>query len=702
MIYRHTLCTLLLCLFTPTVAMAQTSFPMLGGTLPIGVERGKASTITLYGGGNGGANLNGTYKVLVEGKGVTAEVVPPAKGFPAPDAKTPWTLPHIGEVKMNVTVAPDAQLGARQIRIATRRAGISTLAQIIVCDEPQSVEAEPNNIQAKAQNISIPSNVNGRIQDGEDVDFYKFKAEAGQELTFAVQCARLEDLIHDLQAHADPLITLYDSTGRELARNDDYYRADPLLNYKFEKAGEYAIQIRDVSYQGNPFWMYHLTITNRPYVTGVVPCAVKAGQSQEIALSGFQLGGATKVKLEVPADLPNGVWNTQFKLPNGTTNVVALMVTRVNQTAVAPPPAGNRPITASAPAPRSLTMPGGVSSWLNQEGVIDRYAFHGKKGEAWAFEVTARRLDSSMDSEIKIRDAKGNVYAENDDALGKDSRLEWSVPNEGDYTVEVRDLTSKSGNTYFYNLTATRLEQDFTLRSDTDRSMLAPGNRTSWYVLLERKHGFGGEVKVEVKGLPNGVSVTPLTIPANMAVGTLIFSAAPNTQIDASSVEVVGTATANDLSGKPVTLTRMAIPNTEIYMPGGGRGLLPAHFPAFAISETNDIEVTTNLKEITLKPGESTKIEVTIKRRPDYTKAVSLDVRVQHLGGIFVDPLPPGVTVEDAAIPENQNKGTITLRVAPNAQIAKDVTLSVFANVSINFVMKVWYSAEPIRLTVNK
>ena len=52
-----------------------------------------------------------------------------------------------------------------------------------------------------------------------------------QVVTFEVFCARLQDKIHDLQKHADPMLTLYDAEGRELAANDDFYFADPLLSY---------------------------------------------------------------------------------------------------------------------------------------------------------------------------------------------------------------------------------------------------------------------------------------------------------------------------------------------------------------------------------------------------------------------------------------------------------------------------------------
>src|SRR5262249_13819492 len=163
-------------------------------------------------------------------------------------------------------------------------------------DEPEVVEAEPNNDLEHAQAVPLPCVVNGRIQQGEDVDFYKFKAQAGQSVVFTVLCARLEDKIHDLQDHADPMLILSDLSGKELARNDDYYRADPLLYYKFEKAGDYVIQIRDVGYKGNSHWVYRLTMTTRPYVLATLPCAVRPGASSELRVSGFNLGDTRMVK----------------------------------------------------------------------------------------------------------------------------------------------------------------------------------------------------------------------------------------------------------------------------------------------------------------------------------------------------------------------------------------------------------------------
>lgn len=84
-----------------------------------------------------------------------------------------------------------------------------------------SVAEKPGiNTPAKAQPVPVPSVVCGRVEAVENVDYYKFSAKAEQVLTFEVTCARIQDKIHDLQKHADPILTLFDADGRELAVAD--------------------------------------------------------------------------------------------------------------------------------------------------------------------------------------------------------------------------------------------------------------------------------------------------------------------------------------------------------------------------------------------------------------------------------------------------------------------------------------------------
>jgi hypothetical protein len=235
--------------------------------------------------------------------------------------------------------------------------------------------------------------------------------------------------------------------------------------------------------------------------------------------------------------------------------------------------------------------------------------------------------------------------------------------------------------------------------------MIGPGSRTAWYVHVNRLNGFTGPVMITVKGLPPGVTVNALTIPANMTQGVLVLSADAQAKMGAANVEVIGTAEAA-FEGKTEALTRTATPNQEIYFPGGGRGVFNVVLHTVAVTEPSDVlEVALDRQEITLKPGEEVKIAVTIKRRADFDKAVSLDVPLRHLGQVFGNPLPPGVTLVEGkskTLLGTGNSGHIVLRAAADAAPADKVPVAVLAHVSINFVVKVSYSSAPLPVTVQK
>ena len=153
-------------------------------------------------------------------------------------------------------------------------------------------------------------------------------------------------------------------------------------------------------------------------------------------------------------------------------------------------------------------------------------------------------------------------------------------------------------------------------------------------------------------------------------------------------------------------LVRRATPRQEIYFPGGGRGLFDVGLQTVCITDPSDIlKVEVTPQKVQLKPGQEVRLEVTIHRRSDYNKGVSLDILLQHLGRVFANPLPPGVTVvagKSKTLLGTGSKGHIVLKAAPNAAPVQDVPICVLAHVSINFVVKVSYSSPPLLLSVGK
>jgi hypothetical protein len=673
--------------------LAQTSYPMLTHVHPVAVQRGTTAEVQV----DCQMSLFGAYQVLIEGEGVTAEVIPAAE--PKVD---PPQRPQVRNVKIKVAAAKDAPLGVREFRIATSL-GVSSVGQLLVCDFPVVPETANNNTPDKATALAVPCVACGKIEALEDVDWYQFKAEAGQTITLAVHCARIQDKIHDLQKHADPLIVLTDAAGKELASNDDFYFADPMLSYRIEKGGEYRILVRDSKYDGDARWVYALTVTNQPYASHVFPLAVYPGETAELEPVGSAKLVRPIVEAKIPKDAVPGIRLLDLDLGGKKTNPVAVLVTPdVTAPEVEP---NDTPETATR-----IPIPCGINARIVQKRDLDHFVFSAEKGKALRFEVKARRfgteLMSGLDASIDILDKKGAVLATGDDISPaiKDAAVNFTPPADGDYILRVRDLLSKGGEHFVYAVEVSHVAQDFTLRVDGDKAMIGPGSSAAWYVHLTRLNGFVGPVQVEVKGLPKGVTANPLVIPPTMTQGLLVLTADADAPRCAANVKVVGTARAAGLDGKEVTLTRTATPHQEIYSPGGGRARFDVNLQTVGVTDKSDIErVEVSPPTITLKPGQEVKIDVKVKRRADFDGPVTLDVKLRHLGQVYGDPLPPGVTMEDGkskTLLGKASDGHIILKVAPNAAPIENVPISVVANVSVNFVVKIAYSSPPIPVSV--
>jgi hypothetical protein len=672
---------------------AQTSFPMITHATPVAVHRGQTTEVVV----EGQMNFAGAYKVLFEGTGVVAEVVPE----PAPKGKA-VPNPRVSKVKLKVKVALEAAPGIREFRIASNL-GISSVGQLVLVDHPVVLEQAKNNTMPEAQALRLPCVVSGRLEAVEDVDFYKFQAEAGQALTFELFCARLQDKIHDLQKHAKPMLVLHDADGRELASNDHFYFADPLLSYVVPKTGTYYLQVRESTYDGDPRWAYALLATNRPYVSHVYPMAGNPGQVIEVEPVGSARTVSPRVKLQAPRE--PGIHLLQLDLGNGVkTNPVSFLVSPLPQVQE------QEPNDSEATATR-VTIPCGINGQIGKRRDLDHFVFAAKKGQAIHFQVRARRfgtpLVSSLHAVLEVRDVKGTVVlAGNDTTHGQEAAVLFTPPADGDFVLRIRDLNSKGADTAVYYIEADFARQDFTLRCDPDKAMIGPGSSTAWYVHVARTNGFDGPVKVDVKGLPEGVAASALTIPPTMTQGVVVLTAAANARRDAANVDVIGAAPVKAPDGKEQMLTRRATPNEEIYFPGGGRGVFDVQTHAVAVTGPSDIlKVEVKPQRVTLKPGEEVKIDVAIQRRPDYTKDVSLDVQLQHLGVIFGNPLPPGVTVDGGkskTLLGGGSQGHVVLKATANAAPIEDVPICVLAHVSINFVVKVSYSSPALLVSVRK
>jgi hypothetical protein len=107
------------------------------------------------------------------------------------------------------------------------------------------------------------------------------------------------------------------------------------------------------------------------------------------------------------------------------------------------------------PIPVPVALPVTANGRIFPREDVDLWSFAARKGQAVTAEVQAARLGSPLDSHLQALDARGRVLAENDDAGGPDSRLRFTAPEDGTYTLRIRDVNSHGGQGYVYRLTVT-------------------------------------------------------------------------------------------------------------------------------------------------------------------------------------------------------------------------------------------------------
>lgn len=670
---------------------AQTSYPMLMSIEPVAVQAGQASEVEV----NSRYSMHGSTTVFVSGEGVTTEVI---TDMTVPPDKDP---PNLQKIKLRVTAAADAQLGVRDLRLLTPR-GTSTLGQLVIVRDPVVYETAKNNTSAEAQEVTLPATICGRIERAEDVDFFRFTGQAGTKLVFHVRCMRLQDRIHDLQKHADPLIALRNASGTTIAVVDNHFAADPLMSVELPQDGEYFLKVRDVRYQGNTYWQYAIEVHDRPFVQTLFPLGVAAGQTATVQPAGVNLPTDQTATVTAPSGVGTHVVELPLQIGEQSTNPVPVVVSDLPLVTEA----SDENNTAETGMP--VSVPCGISGRIGSEADIDCFRFTAQKGERFSFEVLAREYQSELDSNLRILNADGKRLTENDDIRRfrrtfADSTIEnWAAPADGEYVIEIRDLHLRGGDTFPYFIQVTRAEPTFDLYLDTDKTQVFPGSCGVVFVNVVRKNGFQDTIQLAAENVPTGMIAHCGRILPGRDSGCIVFQAHETAEPEMANIRITGTATTGDDEQK---ITRVAAPYQETYQPGGGRGQWPVNWHTVAVGVTADVpRVSLSTYDISLKPGESKRIEVTLERADGFEKNVQLDLQFRHLNSTYADPLPKGVSIDSknsqTLLTAGATKGHITLTCAADATLVEKQQAVVMANVSLNFVMKATYASEPLFVTV--
>ena len=437
-------------------------------------------------------------------------------------------------VLIEVTIDPDAAPGNRELRLGTNT-GLTNPMVFQVGLLPEIRELEPNNRKAypelpnlsKVLNLpkekphNLPVLLNGQIMPG-DVDRFRFSARKGQQLVIETQARSLIPYLADaVPGWFQATLALYDARGNEVAFVDDYrFNPDPVLFYRVPKDGEYELEIRDSIYRGREDFVYRIAVSEQPFITQTFPLGGKAGVKTVASVAGWNLPDT-----QLPLDTQSGgdsIRQTAYHEGKRLSNSISYAVDTL-------PECDETESNDTTKNAQQIDLPKIINGRIDRPGDIDVFQFKGRAGDEVVAEIYGRRLNSPLDSLLRLTDASGRVLEWNDDYVLKDSHLHkdmmgllthhadsylmTELPQDGTYYVHLADLQNHGGQAYGYRLRITAPRPDFALRVTPSYHSVRAGGIVPICVHALRKDGFDGEIKVVLKDAPAGFELQGGRIP---------------------------------------------------------------------------------------------------------------------------------------------------------------------------------------------
>ena len=526
-------------------------------SFPVGGHRGSTVEVTID-----GQTLADTYAVWTDCEALQASV----KQVVATDRKI-WEMNYLPEqqltheVTVQVKISAGAALGGHTFRLVSPR-GISNpmpfrvssqLEPVILEDKSQTAANQP----IRGQAVEYPVAINGRIGRtlGGEVDYYSFHAEAGRELHFEVFFPRLV-AVNDF-AGGEMLLYLYQLSPSwvdphrlvELAFNDDPITHQgglstgvdasigARLTHRFARSGRYLIAVKAFDDRGGPGFVYQLRIARSPTLrmanhhTAWPLAHLVSDQWMERTftrpLSANRLQELSQRTVVVPTEEQELQGETGSGSVGEAGNVVSASRPAVqfdSLEAVSTYRVDRNPKGSQVRIPM-VELPTILEGAIDHPGKTDYFRFTARAGEELAFEVETPRIAvPRFNPWVRILDQKQelvfsciyNRIEGNNVMLQRyiEPKMVYTFGQGGEYTVEVRDLTSRYGVPDFVYRVLIRPQVPHIgrLELDVDRVNLLQGEAKRLTVTAEREEGFGGEIALSVENLPPGVQAYPTAV----------------------------------------------------------------------------------------------------------------------------------------------------------------------------------------------
>ena len=526
------------------------ALPYVRSVFPLGVKAGQATEVAVA-----GVNLDGIHQVEVE----------PAK------AAEGWTTVPL-EVKTREGMSLDK-------------------VKLVVSNEPEIVEQEPNDTPAEAEPVSLPVAIEGHIDKASkaagaaDEDFFRFHARQGERVTVEVAAARLGSPL-------DSVIEILDAQGNPIPR-----ATVRCLNQTIT------------------------TLADRDSRTPGIRLVSTSGLSEnDYVMVGDELDQIAYIPDQPDADTSLRSIRGLREAFLGTSPDVHAVNTPVYKAEILPP---------GAQFPEN-GLPVFHLTWRNDDG--------------------------------------GPGY-------GPDSRLDFVTPRDADYIVHLKDVRGLEGPDFAYHLTLRDSVASYELEADTDNPNIPKGGSVPLTVAADRLEGYEGPIRIQVTGLPRGVTASAAAIPEGQNSTVVVLSASADASADAppASIQILGHASVNGHD-----LVRVADADARLQLA--------------SVIPPPDVVVAAEPTQIVIKPGQEATVTLRVSRRNGFKGRVPCDVL----------NLPPGVRVVNVGlngvlVTQSQTARTFTLRAE---DWAKPVEQPIYVVGQVESNSPTLHASAPVMLRV--
>ncbi|MBI3464224.1 MAG: hypothetical protein HY000_14385, partial [Planctomycetes bacterium] len=238
------------------------------------------------------------------------------------------------------------------------------------------------------------------------------------------------------------------------------------------------------------------------------------------------------------------------------------------------------------------------------------------------------------------------IHYRNDDGgpqYGKDSRLFFDPPADGEYLVRIGDVRGQGSPSHAYRLAIRPPRPSYAVSFNPGSPSVWKGGALPIAISCERLDGFDGPIELQLENRSPGFSAPATTIPAGENSTSLALFAESNAASppkDAPKFKLVAKA---------------AISGSDVVREVGGEVL--------SAVEPGDIVTTVEQSEVTIQPGGHAKLTVRVERRNDFKGRIPIEVRGLPHGTRVLD-----IGLNGILITERETQRTFTIYSEPWAQ----------------------------------